>query len=68
MKKITALALSLIMVLGAFGFSAFAQDGESTEVFTVYLGDRGDDANPGTSHDAPVATLAKAFELIGHGT
>lgn len=65
MKKITALALSLIMVLGAFGFSVFAQDGESTEVFTVYLGDRGDDANPGTSHDAPVATLAKAFELIG---
>ena len=63
MKKLLALTLAILMTFGTT--FVFAAESEKDEVFTVYLGNVGDDGNSGTSKDSPVATLAKAIELIG---
>ena len=58
MKKLLALTLAILMTFGTT--FVFAAESEKDEVFTVYLGNVGDDGNSGTSKDSPVATLATA--------
>ncbi len=63
MKRILSLVLCALMLAAVCPVSLAA---ESDEIFTVYVGDVGnDETNDGLSPETPVATLAKAFELIG---
>lgn len=61
MKKAISWFLSVLLVLG-LAIPVFAEGG--TAVRSVYVADAGDDAAAGTA-EAPVKTLAKAYELLG---
>ena len=81
-KRITALILSAVMVLGMIPFSyAFAEapaeptaeaqadpnaEPELISDKVVFVSGEGDDGNSGESEDAPVKTLTKAIQLLGN--
>ena len=62
MKKLLSVLLSLSMLLGLATMAIPAA--AETAGKTVYLSDAGNDSNAGTK-DAPVATLLKAYQLLG---
>lgn len=64
MKKLFSILLAAVMLLSTFSLSVFATEGTGATVKTVYISGVGNDSNAGTS-DAPVATLLKAYQLLG---
>lgn len=80
-KKLLALALALLMAVGVCPISDFAAEpvtqeqdetAENTHVepvlssdAVVFVSNEGNDENDGSSADAPVATLKRAFGLLG---
>ncbi len=79
-KKLLALVLSVLMVLGAVPFTAISAaepansqaaethshvEPQLTSDAVVYVADYGDASNDGASLDVPVPTLAQAYEILG---
>lgn len=64
MKKVISVLLVAIMLLTTAVFAVPAYATDANVVKTVYLSDAGNDTNAGTKA-APVATLLKAYQLLG---
>lgn len=64
MKKLLSVLLAAVLLLSTAALALPASAEVASAAKTVYLSDAGNDTNAGTK-DAPVATLLKAYQLLG---
>jgi hypothetical protein len=67
-KNCSWVTSAVLVISGVFAQGAFAQSADLTGVTSYYVRADGNDANAGTSEDAPFKTLAKAVEAAAKTT